>query len=148
MLIKKGNTLKKIITFLSLALLATACGSTTVIKEVAPSTTAEPVKETVVVTVPVQVPTKSTNKYDDYMDHVLNNSGQANSSWTKSQLIEFGDLVCGALDNRSSVRDVVNLMNQYAVTSSDTELFVSVLVGAVMNLCPEYQYDLESYIRS
>lgn len=141
--------MKKYIISASLTLALTACGSTTVIKEVAPSTTVEPVKETVVVTVPVEVPAPAkTNKYDDYMDHVLNNSGQANSTWSKAQLIEFGDLVCGALDNGNSIRDVINLMNSYAVTSSDTELFVSVLVGAVMNLCPEYTYELESYVRS
>jgi hypothetical protein len=89
----------------------------------------------------------STNKYDDYMDYVLNNSGQANT-WSKADVIEFGDLVCQALDNGSSIRSVVNLLNGYAKTNSDVEFFASVMIGSIRHLCPEYQTDLDYYLNS
>jgi hypothetical protein len=89
----------------------------------------------------------STNKYDDYMDYVLNNSGQANT-WSKADVIEFGDLVCQALDKGSTIRSVVNLLNSYAKTGSDVEFFASVMIGSIRHLCPEYQTDLNYYLNS
>ena len=140
--------MKKYIFLTSTLLSLTACGTTTVIREIAPSTTESP-KQTVVVTVPVEVPVqKPNNKYDDYLDHVLNNSGQANTSWTESKLIEFGDIVCSSLDSGTSISRVVSIMESNSVTNSDTELLVSILVGSVTYLCPEYAYDLKAYIAS
>jgi hypothetical protein len=95
----------------------------------------------------VTEPPASTNKYDDYMDHVLNNSGKANS-WSKSDIIEFGDLVCQALDEGNSVRAVVNLLNGYASTTSDVELFASVMTGAVIYICPEYKASMSAYLNN
>jgi hypothetical protein len=89
----------------------------------------------------------STNKYDDYMDHVLNNSGKANS-WSKSDIIEFGDLVCQALDEGNSVRAVVNLLNGYASTTSDVEFFASIMTGAVLHICPEYKPAMSAYLNN
>jgi hypothetical protein len=103
---------------------------------------------TVPVTQPVVTnPAPTVNKYDAYMDHVLNNSGQANT-WSKSEVIEFGDLVCGALDNNTSIRSVVNLLNSYAKTNSDVELFASVMIGSIRHICPEYQSDLNYYLNN
>ena len=85
------------------------------------------------------------NKYDDYMDYVLNNSGQANT-WSKADVIEFGDLVCQALDKGNTIRSVVNLLNGYAKTGSDVEFFASVMIGSFRHLCPEYQTDLDYYL--
>jgi len=87
------------------------------------------------------------NKYDDYMNYVLNNSGQANT-WSKADVIEFGDLVCQALDKGNTIRSVVNLLNGYAKTSSDVEFFASVMLASIKHLCPEYQTDLDYYLNS
>jgi hypothetical protein len=92
-------------------------------------------------------PSPATNKYDDYMDHVLNNSGKANS-WSKSDIIEFGDLVCQALDEGNSIRAVVNLLNSYASTTSDVEFFASIMTGAVIHICPEYKPAMSAYLNS
>lgn len=99
-----------------------------------------------VITNPPYTP-PAQNKYDQYMDHVLNNSGQANT-WSKADVIEFGDLVCGALDNGNSVRQVVNLLEGYAKSSSDVEFFASVAFGAITYICPEYKSDLDYYLNS
>jgi hypothetical protein len=97
--------------------------------------------------IPTNPPPAIVNKYDAYMDHVLNNSGQANT-WSKAEVIEFGDLVCGALDNNTSIRSVVNLLNSYAKTNSDVELFASVMIGSIRHICPEYQSDLNYYLNN
>ena len=78
-------------TVMPLALVS--CGKETVIKEVLvtiPPTTAaqsEPVEQ---------------NKYDKYLDFVLDNSGQARE-WKESDLIETATLVCGAFDGGASL---------------------------------------------
>lgn len=99
----------------------------------------------VVTNPPITAP--PANKYDQYMDHVLNNSGQANT-WSKADVIEFGDLVCQALDNGNSVRQVVNLLEGYAKTNSDVEFFASVAFGAITYICPEYTTALDAYLNS
>ena len=113
-------------------------------KSSAPVTTDAPAQTNPPYTVPV---TQAVNKYDQYMDHVLNNSGQANT-WSKADVIEFGDLVCQALDNGNSVRSVASLLNGYAKTTSDVEFFASVMFGSIKFLCPEYVSDLNYYLNS
>lgn len=97
-----------------------------------------------VITNPPYTP-PAQNKYDQYMDHVLNNSGQANT-WSKADVIEFGDLVCGALDKGNSIASVVNLLQGYAKSNSDIEFFASVAFGAITYICPEYKSDLDIYL--
>ena len=92
-------------------------------------------------------PAPAKNKYDSYIDYVLNNSGQANT-WSKADIIEFGDLVCQALDEGNSIRSVVNLLNGYANTTSDVELFASIMVGSITHICSEYLSDLNYYLNS
>ena len=111
------------------------CGKTTIIKEVAAPTTVVEYQEPV------------TNKYDDYYAHVLKNSGQANSE-SKADVIEFGDLVCQSLAAGNSVQKVVALLNSYAESTSDRELYAAVITGAIMYLCPEYNGDLQNYLEA
>ena len=115
------------------AAVLSACGTKTIIKEVAATTTAAPYVAPV------------TNKYDDYYAHVLQNSGQANSE-PKSDVIEFGDLVCQALDSGRSVQYVVTLLNGYADSISDQELYAAIITGAILYLCSEYNGQLQNYL--
>ena len=87
------------------------------------------------------------NKYDTYLEHLYNNSGQANT-WSKAQLIEFGDTVCQALDQGSTVRQVVNLLSSYAKTPSDIELFAAVAWASITYICPEYKTQMDNYLNS
>lgn len=111
------------------------CGKTTIIREVASPTTV----------VEYQAPV--TNKYDDYYAHVLKNSGQANTE-PKADIIELGDLVCQSLDNNNSVRSVVTLLDDYAESTSDRELYAAIITGSIMYLCPEYSSDLQNYLEA
>lgn len=127
--------MKKVTALVVVSLALSACGTKTVIREVAPTPTNPPV------TAP------ATNKYDDYVSWVKNNSGQANST-SNSQIIETGDLVCSALDSGRTIKEVATLMQETASTSSDIELYAAVLYGAVKYLCPEYQQAMTDYLAS
>lgn len=89
--------------------------------------------------------TTPVNKYDAYYEHVLNNSGQANSM-DKSKVIELGDLVCEALDQGNSIAAVVAVLSNASTTSSDVDLAAAAMYGAVIYLCPEYEADLQNYL--
>ena len=96
---------------------------------------------------PPAAPAPTTNKYDNYMDHVLANSGQANTA-DPSKLIEFGDLVCETLDEGNSVAYVAALLESYVAKKSDAELFAAVMTGAVLYICPEYKSQMSAYLNS
>ncbi len=131
---------KKLLILATASILIAGCGGTkTIIREVAPSTTEAPYEE------PYVAP--STNKYDDYYTHVINNSGKANSM-AKSEIIEFGDVVCEALDAGRTVSFIVNFLEDYASTTSDNELFASIIFGAITYICNEHQGKLQSYLEA
>lgn len=110
-------------------------------KSSSPDTTPAPAP--IVTNPPITSP--PANKYDKYMDHVLQNSGKANT-WSKADVIEFGDLVCQAMDKGNDIRQVVNLLESYAKTDSDVEFFASVVFGAITYICPEYTYAMNEYL--
>lgn len=87
----------------------------------------------------------AVNKYDAYYEHVLNNSGQANTA-DKSDVIEFGDLVCQSLDNGKSVAAVTEVVANASSSTSDMELGAAVIYGAIKYLCPEYDAMLQAYL--
>ena len=111
-----------------------SCGKETVIREVlvtsppATGAPAEPVEQ---------------NKYDQYIDFVLDNSGQARE-WAESDLIETATLVCGAFDDGASLDSVVTVFSNNSSGDYDNELFAAIIGGAVTYICPEWQ----SYVNS
>lgn len=121
-------------TVMPLALVS--CGKETVIKEVLvtiPPTTAaqsEPVEQ---------------NKYDKYLDFVLDNSGQARE-WKESDLIETATLVCGAFDGGASLSGVVGVFSDNSTGSYDDELFAAIIGGAVTYICPEWASYVDSQL--
>lgn len=133
---KKTFTLASALVAIIIALIfLSSCGTTAVIKEVQATTT----------DAPIITPAPVVSKYDRYLEHVYNNSGQANT-WTKAKLIEFGDLVCQSLDQNNSIAQVVNLLSSYSKTTSDMELFASVVYGSIHYICDEYIGDLNLYL--
>ena len=110
-------------------------------KEVAPTATAAPA--------PVQTyaPAPAVNKYDAYLEHVYNNSGQANSM-TRAKLIEYGDIICEALDRGNSIAWIVNYLSNGSSGQSDNELYASIIYGAITYICDEYKGDLNLYLNN
>jgi hypothetical protein len=89
---------------------------------------------------------QSQNKYDDYYQSVLNASGMANSE-SKASVLEFGDFVCGLLDDGFSVGEILEEMRKYTTGSMFTsEYAAAVMLGAVTYLCPEYKVLVEDYV--
>ena len=127
--------MKKLIALSLIAVSLSACGTKTIIREVASTTTDAPYVSPV------------TNKYDDYYTHVLNNSGKANSM-AKSEIIEFGDVVCEALDKGRTVAWIVSFLEDYADSTSDNEFFASIIFGAVTYICAEHQEKLQNYLQA
>lgn len=87
------------------------------------------------------------NKYDQYLEHVYNNSGQANSM-TKAKLIEDGDIICSALDQGKTVAWIVNYLANGSTNQSDMELYAAIVYGAIHYICSEYTGDLNLYLNN
>lgn len=98
----------------------------------------------------IQVPDVTVapaNKYDLYYEHVLNNSGQANTMG-KTTVIKTGDLVCQALDEGNSVADVVAVVASASTTTSAAEYGAAVVFAAITYLCSEYDAMMQSWLRN
>lgn len=100
-------------------------------------------------TAPVETyaPAPVVNKYDAYLDHVYNNSGQANTI-SKATLIEYGDTICSALDNGQSIPYIVNYLSDRSSGDTDAALYASVIFGAITYICDEYKGDLNLYLNN
>lgn len=98
---------------------------------------------------PVQTyaPAPVVNKYDAYLEHVYNNSGQANTI-SKGTLIEYGDTICNALSQGRTIPWIVNYLSENSTGYSDNALFASVIYGAITYICDEYKPDLNAYLAS
>jgi len=98
---------------------------------------------------PVQTyaPAPVVNKYDAYLDHVYNNSGQANTI-SKATLIEYGDTICSALDNGQSIPYIVSYLSDRSSGDTDAALYASVIFGAITYICDEYKGDLNLYLNN
>jgi hypothetical protein len=81
--------------------------------------------------------TPSSNKYDDYLAAVLNNSAQARS-WDESDLLELGTTVCQTFDEGGTLDGVITIFSQYSNGKYDDELFSAIIAGSVIYLCPEW----------
>ena len=90
-------------------------------------------------------PAPVVNKYQAYLDHVYNNSGQANTI-NKADLIEYGDTICSALDNGRSIPYIVGYLSNSSSGSTDAALYASVIFGAITYICDEYKGDLNLYL--
>jgi hypothetical protein len=123
------------IAILVIVLIASASSSSS------PATTAAPI----VTNPPITAP--PVNKYDAYLDHVYNNSGQANSM-SKSELIEYGDIICNALDQGKTIAWITSYLANGSNTQSDLQLYASIVYGAVKHICPEYMSDMQSYLNN
>ena len=87
------------------------------------------------------------NKYDAYYQHMLDNSGRANTA-AKSSVIELGDLVCQSLDEGNSVAAVVKVLADASTDAADMELAAAAVYGAITYLCPEYAANLSAYLNT
>jgi hypothetical protein len=90
-------------------------------------------------------PTPVVNKYEAYLNHVYNNSGQANTI-DKADLISYGDTICSALNKGQSIPYIVSYLSDRSAGETDAALFASVIFGAITYICDEYKGDLNLYL--
>jgi hypothetical protein len=109
------------------------------------SNSSSPVTTDAPASVQTYAPTPVVNKYDAYLEHVYNNSGQANSI-SKPTLIEYGDTICNALSQGKSISWIVSYLSENSTGYSDNALFASVVYGAITYICDEYKPDLNAYL--
>lgn len=87
------------------------------------------------------------NKYEEFYDYVINNSGKA-YVYTKGEIIEFGELVCSALDSGKTIDQVVIVLETSANDMNDVRLFAAIVYSAINNICTEYIPELNVYLNT
>lgn len=118
---------KHLLAICASAIVLSACGKETIIKEVLVTTPPE-------TAAPYVAP--EANKYDKYLAGLYENSAQARS-WAESDLLEFGSIVCDAFSAGASLNSVLEVMSNYSSGSYDDDFFVAIIATAVTFLCPE-----------
>lgn len=124
---------KKILFVAAASLFFGGCGTKTVVIERKPDTTA------------VQQPVITSNTYKDsetlYIEAVSSRYPTEVSSMGKKMVIDFGHLVCNAIDNGLTVEQLALMADSNNV---DVEM-VGYLTGAAISyLCPENQWFVDS----
>lgn len=118
------------------ALILSACGKETIVKEV------------LVTTPPVEVteaPETDVNKFDAYLELLYSNSAQARN-WDDADLLELGTIVCETFDDGGTLDQVLTVFSNNSTGKYDDELYSAVVAGAVMFLCPEWADYVQSQI--
>jgi PBP1b-binding outer membrane lipoprotein LpoB len=118
------------------ALILSACGKETIVKEV------------LVTTPPVEVteaPETDVNKFDAYLELLYSNSAQARN-WDEADLLELGTIVCETFDDGGTLDQVLTVFSNNSTGKYDDELYSAVVAGAVMFLCPEWADYVQSQI--
>lgn len=127
--INQRNVMK--IKIVGLALIASAlvgCGQKETIREVL--VTVPPVAAT-------EAPETDVNKFDAYLEMLYSESAQARS-WTESDLLELGTLVCDVFDQGGNLDKLLDIFVENSTGAYDDELYSAVIAGSVLYLCPEH----------
>jgi len=106
----------------------------------------ETVREVLVTTPPTEAPaTTESNKYDNYLVFLYENSAQARE-WTDADLLELGTIVCEVFDNGGTIQGVIETFSDYSNGKYDDDLYTAVIAGSVMYICPEWADYVQSQL--
>lgn len=133
--------MKKIITITSIALLLAACGGTTIIKEVAPTTT-EVVETTVEQTVPPTTEVKLAPDQQFISDLMLEYSWIVNKMG-RVNLVKLGETICAAIDEGMSFTQYLDMLIKQDI---DMGAGGALLRESIENFCPKEQWFLDAAI--
>ncbi len=125
---------KHLLAICASAIVLSACGKETVIKEV-------------LVTTPpaTEAPAPEMSKFDQYLTSMYDTAAQSRE-WSDGELLEFGAIVCDAFNAGSTLDAVLEIFSKYSTGSYDDEFFASVIGNSVMFLCPEHLAYIQSQI--
>lgn len=126
---------------IALALFLSGCGGGGSTETATPTVT---VTET---TEPTDVyePSGFTNAEDEFLYDVHNVNNSVIESNSDEQIVSVGHTVCDTLDDGNTVSDVSDYLISTGdyTTDNDIEFIATMIAGAVVNLCPEYKYQID-----
>lgn len=97
----------------------------------------ETIREVLVTTPPVETSAPELNKFDQYLEFMYAESGQARS-WTEDDLLEIGTTVCDVFAQGGTIDKLIEIFAESSTGAYDDEMYSAMIAGAVMFLCPEY----------
>ena len=126
---------------MTLAVSLTACGSSTDTSATDTYNTPAPV---VTVTEQAEPSSGFTNAEDEFLSDVHGVNNSVIESNNDETIVETGHVICDALDEGNTVDDVVTYLSNTGDYSTDNqvEFAAAMITGSVINLCPEYKYQL------
>jgi hypothetical protein len=133
------KTLGALIGTIALVAMLTACGSST-----DTSATDTSGVDTTSVTDTAPVDSGYTTAEDEFLYDVHHVNNPIIERNTDKQILETGHTVCDTLDSGETVTTISNYLMSTGDYEGDTaiEFVASMVAGAVINLCPEYKYQL------
>jgi PBP1b-binding outer membrane lipoprotein LpoB len=143
---KKNNLKKKIVIAvvgaIALALFLSGCGGGGSTETATPTVT---VTETTKPDVYEPEPSGFTNAEDEFLSDVHGVGNSVIESNSDEQIVSVGHTVCDTLDDGNTVSDVSNYLISTGdyTTDNDIEFVATMIAGAVVNLCPEYEYQID-----
>jgi hypothetical protein len=121
--------MKKLLALSLVVVSLSACGTKTIIKEVAPSTTVEVIAE------------QPQGGETEYFQAVVDNYPNLVNNMGRKFVIDFGYTMCGAISEGTSLSELAEMSNKYNL---DIEM-VGFLIGkSILNLCPENQWFIDA----
>ena len=143
---KKNNLKKKIVIAvvgaIALALLLSGCGGGGSTETATPTVTVTETTEPLDVYEPE--PSGFTNAEDEFLSDVHGVGNSVIESNSDEQIVSVGHTVCDTLDDGNTVSDVSAYLISTGdyTTDNDIEFVATMIAGAVVNLCPEYKYQI------
>ena len=124
--------MKKIVLGLTVAALLTGCGTAT-----------SPSSEPTDTYTDYAASDTTTSPEDEFLYDVHSVHNSRVDSKDDAWLIESGYTVCETLAAGYTVLDIAAMMSEAGLDSAGNEGVAALVAAAVVNLCPEYQYQLE-----
>ena len=120
---------KILILAIASAAVISACGTKTVIREVAATTTT--------------VPETMYDEYgtDVYIEHIASEYPHLINNLGKPWLITFGQNVCVSIDGGTTVNDFIEMAGNYNI---DAGMLGYLLGESIRNFCPENQWFIDA----
>lgn len=133
--IKNGDTMKKTaLSVIATAIMLSACETKTVV-----------VKETLPATLPPATVPSIANKETNYLNGLTADYPTEVTNLGKPKTIELGYLMCQAIDDGTTLQDLLNMSYKMDV---DAGLIGAVVREAVENFCPENQWFIDAALNA
>lgn len=80
---------------------------------------------------------------DEFLYDVRSTGSVVIARQSDSELLDAGYTVCGVLDEGYTVSDVIVVLASNLPSDSEAEAYSALIAAALLNLCPQYQYQVD-----